>query len=39
MIENIKFCRIATQIQDTLAASSLPSTDDRQSMDTQLVTW
>ncbi|KAH6695086.1 fungal-specific transcription factor domain-containing protein [Plectosphaerella plurivora] len=39
IIENIKFCRIATQVQDTLAASPLLSTEDRQSMDAQLVSW
>jgi hypothetical protein len=39
MIENIKFCKIATQIQDVLAQSPLLRTDDRMNLDAQLVAW
>lgn len=39
MVENIKFCKIATQIQDMLAISPLLSTEDRDSLDNQLVGW
>lgn len=39
LIENIKFCRIATGIQDMLAISPLLRTEDRCNLDDQLVNW
>lgn len=39
LIENIKFCKIATSIQDMLAISPLLGTEDRCSLDGQLVHW
>ncbi|KIH94787.1 hypothetical protein SPBR_03610 [Sporothrix brasiliensis 5110] len=39
LIENIKFCKIATQIQDMLAISPLLRLDDRCDLDAQLVNW
>ena len=39
MIENIKFCKIATQIQDVLAQSPLMKSEDRANLDRQLVEW
>lgn len=39
LIENIKFCKIATQIQDMLAISPLLRTEDRCNLDGQLVSW
>jgi hypothetical protein len=39
LIENIKFCKIATQIQDTLAISPLLRAEDRCNLDGQLVNW
>ncbi|EGY13708.1 uncharacterized protein VDAG_00390 [Verticillium dahliae VdLs.17] len=39
LIENIKFCKIATQIQDLLAISPLLRTEDRCNIDGQLVNW
>jgi hypothetical protein len=39
LIENIKFCRIATSIQDVLAQSPLMKPDDRANLDRQLVDW
>lgn len=39
LIENIKFCKIATQIQDMLAISPLLPTEDRCNLDSQLVNW
>ncbi|TQN67578.1 Lactose regulatory protein LAC9, partial [Colletotrichum shisoi] len=39
LIENIKFCKIATQIQDLLAISPLLRADDRCNLDSQLVNW
>lgn len=39
LIENIKFCKIATQIQDLLAISPLLRTEDRASLDEDLVNW
>ncbi|KUJ06930.1 uncharacterized protein LY89DRAFT_661055 [Mollisia scopiformis] len=39
LIENIKFCKIATQIQDVLAQSPLMRPEDRQNLDRQLVEW
>lgn len=39
LIENIKFCKIATQAQDMLASTPLLRTEDRCNMDGQLVNW
>jgi hypothetical protein len=39
LIENIKFCKIATQIQDMLAITPLLRPEDRCNMDAQLVNW
>ncbi|OLN97553.1 Lactose regulatory protein LAC9-like protein 1 [Colletotrichum chlorophyti] len=39
LIENIKFCKVATQIQDLLAISPLLRAEDRCSLDGQLVNW
>ncbi|KFA75600.1 hypothetical protein S40288_04438 [Stachybotrys chartarum IBT 40288] len=39
LIENIKFCKIATQIQDMLAITPLLRGEDRCNMDGQLVSW
>lgn len=39
LIENIKFCKIATQIQDVLAQSPLLRAEDRMNLDAQLVAW
>jgi len=39
LIENIKFCKIATQIQDALAQSPLLRASDRANLDDQLVAW
>ncbi|KAL3427327.1 fungal specific transcription factor domain-containing protein [Phlyctema vagabunda] len=39
LIENIKFCKIATQIQDILAQSPLLRNEDRINLDNQLVNW
>lgn len=39
LIQNIKFCKIATQIQDMLASTPLLRTEDRCNMDGQLVNW
>src|SRR5450432_1227308 len=39
LIENIKFCKIATLIQDTFALSPLPRAEDRSMLDNQLVEW
>ncbi|TPX15061.1 uncharacterized protein E0L32_004891 [Thyridium curvatum] len=39
LIENIKFCKIATQIQDMIAISPLLPTEDRCNLDGQLVNW
>ncbi|EOO03986.1 putative fungal specific transcription factor protein [Phaeoacremonium minimum UCRPA7] len=39
LIENIKFCKIATQIQDMLAISPLLRTEDRCNLDGQLLNW
>lgn len=39
LIENIKFCKIATSIQDMLAVAPLLTTEDRHSLDSQLVNW
>lgn len=39
LIENIKFCRIATQIQDSLAQSPLMRPEERAHLDHQLIEW
>ncbi|OIW32528.1 fungal-specific transcription factor domain-containing protein [Coniochaeta ligniaria NRRL 30616] len=39
LIENIKFCKIATQVQDMLAISPLLRTEDRCNLDNQLDNW
>ncbi|KAF3066531.1 Lactose regulatory protein LAC9 [Daldinia childiae] len=39
LIENIKFCKIATAIQDMLAISPLLRAEDRCNLDGQLVNW
>lgn len=39
LVENIKFCKIATAIQDSLAIAPLLPTEDRHSLDGQLVNW
>jgi hypothetical protein len=39
LIENIKFCKIATQIQDMLAITPLLRPEDRCNLDSQLVNW
>ena len=39
LTENIKFCKIATQIQDALAASPLMNLHDMATLDNQLVEW
>ncbi|SPO03189.1 related to lactose regulatory protein [Cephalotrichum gorgonifer] len=39
LVENIKFCKIATQIQDMLAVSPLLPSEDRCGLDNQLISW
>ncbi|KAH8681609.1 fungal-specific transcription factor [Xylariales sp. PMI_506] len=39
LIENIKFCKIATSVQDMLAVSPLLRAEDRVNLDCQLVNW
>ncbi|TVY81258.1 Lactose regulatory protein [Lachnellula suecica] len=39
LIENIKFCKISTQIQDVLAQSPLLRAEDRTILDNQLIAW
>jgi hypothetical protein len=39
LIENIKFCHIATRIQDALAHSPVLRTEDRDALDAQLSQW
>ena len=39
LVENIKFCKIATQAQDLLAVSPLLPAEKRYSIDGQLVSW
>ncbi|KAG9229358.1 fungal-specific transcription factor domain-containing protein [Amylocarpus encephaloides] len=39
MIENIKFCKISTQIQDTLAHSPLLHAAQRNDLDRELTNW
>lgn len=39
IIENIKFCKIATHIQDVLASTPFLDSKDRESLDLQLRKW
>lgn len=39
LLENIKFCKIATQIQDMLAVASLRNRENREKLDGMLVDW
>ncbi|KAL6795029.1 fungal-specific transcription factor domain-containing protein [Trichoderma sp. SZMC 28012] len=39
LLENIKFCKIATKIQDMLAVTPLLSAEDRSHLDGLLVDW
>jgi hypothetical protein len=39
MIENIKFCKISTHIQDVLAQSPVLHTNQRLELDRELVSW
>ncbi|KAM5367891.1 hypothetical protein ACJZ2D_009802 [Fusarium nematophilum] len=39
LLENIQFCKIATQIQDMLAVASLRNAENRQNLDGLLVAW
>ncbi|KAH7144116.1 fungal-specific transcription factor domain-containing protein [Dactylonectria estremocensis] len=39
LLENIKFCKIATRIQDMLAVSPLLKREDRSHLDESLVDW
>ncbi|KAF7545843.1 hypothetical protein G7Z17_g8858 [Cylindrodendrum hubeiense] len=39
LVENIKFCQIATQVQDMLAVAPLLKTEDRRNMNAQLINW
>ncbi|KAH8903082.1 hypothetical protein BR93DRAFT_206773 [Coniochaeta sp. PMI_546] len=39
LVENIKFCKIAAQIQDILAVLPLVRAEDRHSLDSQLRQW
>lgn len=39
LLENIKFCKIATKIQDMLAVTPLLKTEDRNHLDSLLVDW
>lgn len=39
LVQNIKFCKIATSIQDMLAVAPLLTTEDRHNLDGQLVNW
>lgn len=39
LVENIKFCKIATSVQDMLAIAPLLATEDRHNLDGQLVNW
>lgn len=39
LLENIKFCKIATKIQDMLAVSPLLESEDRHHLDSLLVDW
>ncbi|KAL7947769.1 fungal-specific transcription factor domain-containing protein [Trichoderma barbatum] len=39
LLDNIKFCKIATKIQDMLAVTPLLNTEDRNHLDSLLVDW
>ncbi|KAM0143455.1 hypothetical protein ACHAO1_000555 [Botrytis cinerea] len=39
LVENIKFCKVATQIQDALAQTPLLRNEDLTNLDRQLVEW
>ncbi|EHK22542.1 uncharacterized protein TRIVIDRAFT_113696, partial [Trichoderma virens Gv29-8] len=39
LLENIKFCKIATKIQDMLAVTPLLNAEDRNHLDSLLVDW
>lgn len=39
LLENIKFCKIATKVQDMLAVTPLLKTEDRSHLDSLLVEW
>lgn len=39
LLENIKFCKISTKIQDMLAVTPLLDTEDRNHLDSLLVDW
>ncbi|KAF5548574.1 lactose regulatory [Fusarium phyllophilum] len=39
LVENIRFCRIATEIQDSLAVTSVLNTEDRNRFDEALINW
>ncbi|KAL7894890.1 fungal-specific transcription factor domain-containing protein [Trichoderma sp. SZMC 28014] len=39
LLENIKFCKIATKVQDMLALNPLLRTEDRSHLDSLLVDW
>lgn len=39
LVENIRFCKIATAVQDMLAISPLLRAEDRCHLDSQLVSW
>ncbi|QSZ34317.1 hypothetical protein DSL72_005908 [Monilinia vaccinii-corymbosi] len=39
LMENVKFCKVATQIQDALAQTPLLRSDDLANFDGQLVEW
>lgn len=39
LLENIKFCKIATRVQDTLAMTPLIKTEERSHLDSLLVDW
>ncbi|KAF5651408.1 thiamine repressible s regulatory thi1 [Fusarium tjaetaba] len=39
LVENIRFCRIATEIQDSLAVTSVLNAEDRNRFDEELINW
>lgn len=39
LVENIKFCRISSKVQDMLAVAPLLKPEDRRNLDGQLVNW
>jgi len=39
LVENIKFCKIATKVQDLLATAPLIASEERCSLDSRLVNW